>query len=255
MIMSKPIVDIIIPNYNKGPFLDECINSVINQSYEYWSLFIIDDCSTDNSSQILDKYKNRKNFKIIKLNKNKGPSFCRNLGMRVSKSDYMAFLDSDDLWTENKLKNQISFMIDNSINFTYSDYTSFVIKNNKRIYKKKTNLKNSLNFHEFISNSSINSSTMIITRKLVGTNKFKRVGLLEDYLFKCDILKNNHLAQKINQNLAFYRLLPNNRSSNRFSNLYWLWKINNIYNKLSFFNNIKSIIGIIVNSIRKYGIK
>ena len=57
-----------------------------------------------------------------------------------------------------------------------------------------------LNFYEFISNSSINSSTMIITRKLVGTNKFKRVGLLEDYLFKCDILKNNHLAQKINQN-------------------------------------------------------
>ena len=104
MIMSKPIVDIIIPNYNKGPFLDECINSVINQSYEYWSLFIIDDCSTDNSSQILDKYKNRKNFKIIKLNKNKGPSFCRNLGMRVSKSDYMAFLDSDDWWSPKKLE-------------------------------------------------------------------------------------------------------------------------------------------------------
>ena len=102
--MSDPNIDIIVPNYNKANYLDECIGSILNQTYVNWSLYIIDDCSTDNSSNILNKYKNEKKIKIIKLKKNKGPSFCRNLGMRLSKAEYISFLDSDDYWTNDKFK-------------------------------------------------------------------------------------------------------------------------------------------------------
>ena len=118
-------VDIIIPNYNKGIYLKDCISSVIKQTYKNWFLYIIDDCSIDNSLQILDSFKKIDNIKIIKLNKNMGPSFCRNLGIRNSKSPYLSFLDSDDYWTNDKLETQLSFMIKNKLNFTYSDYFTF----------------------------------------------------------------------------------------------------------------------------------
>ena len=253
--MSNPQIDVIIPNFNKGNYLKECLDSVIRQTYKNWCLYIIDDCSNDNSKTILKDYENKKNFNVIKLKKNKGPSFCRNLGIRLSKSEYLSFLDSDDFWTKDKLELQIEFMIKNNLEFTYTDYTSFIIKNNKHIYKNKTNLKESFTFNQFIRNSSINSSTMIISRDMLKTNRFKKVALLEDYLFKCDILKNNKIAKKINNSLAYYRILPSNRSANKLLNIYWLWKINGRYNKLSFFDNIQSIFGIMINSVKKYGFK
>ena len=216
--MSDPNIDIIVPNYNKANYLDECIGSVLNQTYVNWSLYIIDDCSTDNSSNILNKYKNEKKIKIIKLKKNKGPSFCRNLGMRLSKAEYISFLDSDDYWTNEKLQIQILYMIKNNLNFTYTDYIPFITKNNQKVYKKETNLKKSFRFDDFIINSSINSSTMIIAKKIIKTKKFKKIRLLEDYLFKCDLLKSNIEAEKIDNSLAYYRILPGNRSSNKVLN-------------------------------------
>ena len=253
--MSDPNIDIIVPNYNKANYLDECIGSVLNQTYVNWSLYIIDDCSTDSSSNILNKYKNEKKIKIIKLKKNKGPSFCRNLGMRLSKAEYISFLDSDDYWTNEKLQIQILYMIKNNLNFTYTDYIPFITKNNQKVYKKETNLKKSFRFDDFIINSSINSSTMIIAKKIIKTKKFKKIRLLEDYLFKCDLLKSNIEAEKIDNSLAYYRILPGNRSSNKVLNLFYLWKINRRYNNLNLYRNLMSIIGIVVNSIKKYGIK
>ena len=115
--MDTKYVDVILPNFNKEKYLEEAIQSVINQSYKYWKLYIIDDCSDDNSINILNKYNNYENIIIKKLSKNKGPSFCRNFGLRISSAEYVAFIDSDDYWTENKLDNQISFMYKNDYNF------------------------------------------------------------------------------------------------------------------------------------------
>ena len=72
-------IDIILPNYNKEDYIDECIISILNQSFLNWKLYIIDDCSTDNSVKKINKYKDYKKIKIVNLKKNKGPSFCRNL--------------------------------------------------------------------------------------------------------------------------------------------------------------------------------
>tara|TARA_B100000586_G_C20114193_1_gene431890 strand:+ start:3964 stop:4722 length:759 start_codon:yes stop_codon:yes gene_type:complete len=252
--MSSPAVDIIVPNFNKGNFLEECISSVLKQSYDNWKLYIIDDYSNDNSVEILNKYADKEKINIIILKKNKGPSFCRNLGVRISKSEYIAFLDSDDYWSKDKLKNQIAFMLKNNFQFTYTDYTSFFMKNKSYLFKK-TKLKENFNFKEFTRNSSINSSTMVLTRKIIKTHKFKKMQLLEDYLFKCDILKKNNIATKLNNNLAYYRILPENRSSNRIMNLVWLWKINSKFNNLTILDNIRSILGIMINSLKKYGFK
>ena len=252
---DNSFIDIILPNYNKSAFIKEAIDSILNQTYKNWQLYIIDDHSTDNSRDVINTFSNLKNVKIIKLNKNKGPSFCRNYGMRISKSKYISFIDSDDVWINTKLEKQIYFMEKNNLNFTYTDYTSFFDNNGKKKLIKKTFLKNYFNYKTFINNSSINTTTMIIARSILKTHRFKKIKLCEDYLFKCNLLKNNNVAQKLGENLAYYRILKKSRSSQRLKNIYWLWHINKNYNKLNFFQNIASIFFISINSIKKYGIK
>ena len=123
---NETLVDIILPNYNKSKFIEDAINSVISQTYKNWHLYIIDDSSTDNSHEVINKFSNLKNVTVVKLNKNMGPAFCRNYGMRMSKSKYIAFIDSDDGWTKNKLEKQIFLMEKNNLNFTYTDYKPFL---------------------------------------------------------------------------------------------------------------------------------
>ena len=141
IIGEKSFVDVILPNYNKAEFLEEAIKSVTTQTYKNWHLYIVDDHSTDNSRQIIDKFENLKNVTIIVLNKNKGPSFCRNYAMRISKSKYISFIDSDDSWKNNKLEKQISFMEKNNLTITYTDYTPFLKITAKGKLKKKHSLK------------------------------------------------------------------------------------------------------------------
>ena len=189
-------VDIIMPNYNKSKFLREAINSVLTQTHKNWRLYIVDDHSSDNSSKVLKKYIKNKKIKIFFLKNNKGPSFCRNLGLKKSNSKYIAFLDSDDYWKKNKLKNQLNFMVKNNYPFTFTDYVPiFQSKNSKRILKR-TNIANSLTFHSFIKNSSINTSTMVVERKYLKNLRFRKLDLLEDYIFKCELMKKTKIKFK-----------------------------------------------------------
>ena len=248
-------VDVILPNYNKCVFLEEAIQSVLNQTFKNWHMYIIDDNSTDDSWSIIKKYSHISNVTLIRLNKNMGPSFCRNYAMRISKSKYISFIDSDDIWKNTKLEKQINFMEKNNLLFTYTDYTPFLQTSGKKNYKKKTSLKDTFNFNTFIKNSSINTTTMMIRRSILKTCRFKKIKIMEDYLFKCRLLKSDNTAQKFNGDLAFYRILSKSRSSHRLKNIFWLWHINKNYNKLSFFKNLLSIICISINSIKKYGFK
>ena len=252
---DKPFVDVILPNYNKAEFLEDAINSVINQSYENWNLFIIDDNSQDNSRTIINNLKKRNNINIIFLKKNKGAAFCRNLGIRLSNSKYISFIDSDDYWSENKLKEQINFMENFNREFTYTNYTPFIEKNNKKIFRKQIIAPNSFNYDQFINNTSIAMSSMIVKRSIIRKIIFRKFKICEDYFFKCQILKKGVVAFKLNNNTMFYRISKNSLQSNKLRNLYWVWYINKNYNQLSLFRNLKSLIFIIISSIKRYGIK
>ena len=253
--MNNNFVDIILPNFNKATYLKEAVDSIFQQTYENWKLYIIDDCSTDKSKIILEKFKNSEKVKIIYLYKNMGPSFCRNYGMRISSSKYISFMDSDDYWTKDKLQEQISFMEKNNFKFTYTDYIPFFEKNGKKKFINKTTLKSLLTFEDFILNTSINTTTMIISRTILKHLKFKKLKKLEDYLFKCEILKQNIVAHKLNKSLAFYRILNKSRSSHKFKNIFYLWRINKKFNQFNTLKNLKSIIMISINSLKKYGFK
>ena len=248
------IVNIIVPNFNKGKYIERCILSIINQTFKNWHLILVDDASIDNSKNILKKFSTNKKITFIFLKKNKGPSFCRNLGLRKSSSKYIAFLDSDDFWSLNKLEEQVSFMESRNFDITYTDYLTIKEENEEKILKK-TSISNNFNYISFLKDNSINTSTLIIKKNIIGNIKFKKTSLLEDYIFKCEILKKGVIAHKLDKVLATYRVTPSNRSSNIFYNFLNLFFLNKKFNNLNFFFNIYCILSTSIRSIKKYGLK
>ena len=110
-----------MPSYNTGKFIQETINSVKNQTYNNWELIIVDDGSTDNTDEVVRAIKDDR-IKYIKNKVNKGAAISRNIALREAKGKWIAFLDSDDLWKEDKLEKQIKFMEDNNYYFSYTNY-------------------------------------------------------------------------------------------------------------------------------------
>ena len=107
---NKPKVSVVIPSYNYGCFLKEAVISVAKQTYKDWECLIIDDGSTDNTTKISKEFvKKNKKIKYF-YQKNKGLSSARNLGIKKSKGELIAFLDADDIWHPDKLKEQVKVM-------------------------------------------------------------------------------------------------------------------------------------------------
>jgi teichuronic acid biosynthesis glycosyltransferase TuaG len=247
-------VDIIIPVYNSQKFIKKTIKSVFRQTFKNWKLIIIDDASTDNTKKIVDKIcekiKDRRKVIILKNNINKGQAFSRNRGLKHSKSKFVTFLDSDDFWDKNKLKKQIKFMLSNNYDFTYTDYK--IIKNNQI---KKVIVPDSYNYKRFIYNSSINTCTMVLKKKIIKNIYFKNLRFSEDYFFKCQLLRKGHIAYKCPGSYAYYLLRKDSLQSNRLSVFFSFWTINKNLNKMNFLQNITSIFYAIINSLKKYGFR
>ena len=117
------LISIITPTYNCERFIGETIESVLKQSYKNWEMIIVDDCSTDNTYDVVKKYAdNDSRIKYYLLEENSGASVARTKAMQLATGDYIAFLDSDDLWISNKLECQLKFMKENNYNFTCTEY-------------------------------------------------------------------------------------------------------------------------------------
>lgn len=124
------LVSIIMPSYNTGRFISETIESVLAQSYTTWELIIVDDCSTDNTDDVVGRYLADERIRYIKNDTNSGAAVSRNRALREAKGKWIAFLDSDDLWEVDKLQKQIIFMKDNGYHFSYTNYVEIDEKSN-----------------------------------------------------------------------------------------------------------------------------
>ena len=247
-------ISIILPNYNSDLFLNETIRSIKYQTHKNWELIIVDDNSNKKTKNILFNLKKDKRIKIFYLKKNKGAGYCRNIALKKAKAKYIAFIDSDDIWNKNKLTQQLNYMNKTGYDFTYTSYFTFRNFHKKRIINK-INPINKFDLSNFINDTSIGTSTIMLKKDVIKNIKFTNTPILEDYFFKCQILRKVKFAYCFNKYLTFYRLRKDSLQSNRLKNIYWLWHINHKYNKLSFVKNIFSIISISINSIKKYGFK
>lgn len=127
--MEKGLVSIIMPSYNTAPYIKETIQSVLDQTYQSWELIIVDDCSTDNTDEVVASIKDER-IKYFHNEKNSGAAVSRNRALREAKGRWIAFLDSDDLWMPEKLEKQISFMEKNGYSFSYTNYEEIDVNGN-----------------------------------------------------------------------------------------------------------------------------
>ena len=253
--MAIKNVDIILPVYNSKKYILKTVNSIVNQNYKCWNLIIIDDCSNDGTFEILNNFKknyfnNKNKIYLYRNNTNKGQAYSRNLALKKSKSQFIAFIDSDDYWEKNKLKKQIKFMLDNNFNFTYTDYKS--IKKNNRTKIIQSN--DYYDYNKFIRNTTIGTSTIIVKKNIIKNIYFPPLRLCEDFYFKCQILKRTN-AYKCPNVFSYYRIRSNSLQSNRLKIFLAIWNINKNLNKMNFIKNLISIFFISYNSFKKYGFR
>lgn len=117
----QDLVSIISPSYNCGKYILDTIHSVLAQSYENWELLIVDDCSSDNSRNVVEQVRDKR-IHLICNDYNSGAAISRNKALKQAKGRWIAFLDSDDLWEPTKLEKQVRFMEENGYAFSYTEY-------------------------------------------------------------------------------------------------------------------------------------
>ena len=122
MQSMNELVSIIMPSYNTANYISESIKSVQAQGYSNWKLIIVDDCSTDNTDDIVKPFLIDSRIRYLKNERNSGAAVSRNRALREAKGRWIAFLDSDDLWVPEKLEKQIGFMEKNGYSFSYTNY-------------------------------------------------------------------------------------------------------------------------------------
>ena len=187
-MIPKPgeLISVIIPFYNEENYFDECINSVLNQTYQNIEIIIVNDGSDQIYIDKLEKIKFKYPEKIRVFNKkNEGVSSARNLGIEKSKGEYIAFLDADDKWLPFKLEHQIKTIKDKNLDFIHGSY--FLINENENFVGSF--IAKNLNYDQLINSCDIGLSTVLVKSKLIKKHLFKNISTKEDYVCWLNIAK------------------------------------------------------------------
>ncbi|UBZ15863.1 glycosyltransferase [Flagellimonas marinaquae] len=236
------MVSIVTPVFNSQKYISECISSVLDQTYKNWEHILVDDCSTDNSAHIIKGFAEKDNRIIyVKLSKNSGAGVARNKAIELAKGNYIAFLDSDDLWTPFKLEKQISFMKTNKHAFSYSDY--YVINENFKTPLYLVKAPKKVDFKKMRRNDYIGCLTAIYDVSYFGKKYMPIIRKRQDWVLWLNLLKETDYAYCLNEPLAFYRIGNQSLSSSKFK----LLKHNfNVYYIELGYSFVKSIYHIVV---------
>jgi teichuronic acid biosynthesis glycosyltransferase TuaG len=246
--MKNNLVSIITPNYNSEKFIEQTLQSIIAQTYENWELLIVDDCSTDKSLDIIEKYSIRdKRIKIFRLKENSGAAIARNKAIEEANGSFIAFLDSDDLWLSEKLEKQLAFMIQNNYNLTYTSYT--VINENALEQKKTIFCKQTLNYSQMLYSNKIGCLTAMYNKENLGKISMPKIRKRQDYAFWLKILKREETAYGLQEVLACYRSRSNSISNNKIEMLKWNWVLYRKIEKLSYFKSLFYVASNILNKL------
>ena len=240
------LVSVIIPYYKKRNYIKETIISVIKQSYDYLEIIIIYDDTNLNDFEFLKELSKLDNrIKIINNNKRLGAGLSRNKGIEQSNGKYIAFIDADDTWLPDKLKDQIFFMKKNNYQISHTSY--FIIDEKKKIIGQRK-ARDLLSINEVLKSCDIGLSTVIIQKNvIVKTNtKFPQLVTKEDFVFWLMLLKKNYKFYAFDSTLTNWTNSKNSLSSNTIQKLFDGFKV---YNYYMHFNIIKSLYYLICLSL------
>ena len=182
------LISIITPTYNCANFIGETIDSVLAQTYSNWEMIIVDDCSTDNTEEIVNNYSNSdKRIKYYKLDNNSGAAVSRTKAMELANGQYMAFLDSDDLWYPNKLEYQINYMKKNNYAFTCTKYEQ--INEKSKLLDKVIMVVPKTNYNRLLLDCPVGNSTVMYDVTKMGKFKVPNIRKRNDDALWLQMLK------------------------------------------------------------------
>jgi teichuronic acid biosynthesis glycosyltransferase TuaG len=244
------MISIITPIYNDGKYIEETIRSVISQTYEDWEMIVIDDDSKDDGPELVQRIANTDSrIRLISMPENVGAARARNRGIEEACGRYIAFIDGDDVWKNEKLECQLDFMKRKKVGFSYTSYS--IVSEDGVLLKRKVSIPNLLDYKGLLKNTAIGCSTVMIDKRVFGDFRMpdKRAG--QDTATWLMLLRTGECAYGFDEILASYRLVKGSVSSNKFGALKRTWKTYRDFENLSLLFSIYCFIQYIFNASRR----
>ena len=229
---NSPLISVVMPLYNCESYVGDSILSVINQTFTNWELIICDDCSTDNSYSIAQSFSIiDARIKVIKNDVNSGTAVARNNALNIAKGQFIAFLDSDDLYDPVFMQKQLAFIGNKQFIFCSFRRKASNSVTNYVVPKTAT-------YRRILKGSCLTPLSVFISRDLIGDIRFLPSSKVEDFVFFCELLKKCKHAYGNQEVLATYRIVPNSKSRNKKALIKKMW---NVYHRELGINTIFSL--------------
>lgn len=221
------LVSIIIPVYNVRDYIIETIGSVCAQTYTGWELLLIEDGSTDGTTDEIERYLDEikdARIRLIRQASNQGAARSRNRGVREAQGRYIAFLDADDLWEPQKLERQMAFLRDREAAFTFTGYE--FADEHGRGTGRVVRVPETLTYRQALKNTTIFTSTVLFDTDRIAREELEMpVIKSEDTALWWRILREGYVAQGLDENLVRYRRAGKSLSSNKIEAVRRIWNL------------------------------
>ncbi|MEO8234827.1 MAG: glycosyltransferase family 2 protein [Flavobacterium sp.] len=245
------LVSIITPTYNSAKYISETIQSVQKQTHKNWEMIIVDDCSQDETVEIIQNFMDEDHrIHLLQLNKNSGAAKARNFAIEKITGKYMTFLDADDIWFTDFIQNSIKTIKEKGINFVFSSYKRSnedleFIYSDFIVPKKVT-------YTDILKTNSISCLTAFINVEVLGIKKMPDVLKRQDMGLWLQYLKEIPYAYGIQEPKAIYRIRENSLSRNKKNLLKYQWQFYREVEKLSFLSSIYYMLHWMYRGFKKY---
>lgn len=246
-----PKVSIITPTYNSEKYIDETIQSVLNQTYTNWEIIIIDDFSSDNTSIIAKEYELKDSrIHFIQLLENSGSAIARNTGIEIATGDFLTFLDADDIWMHNFIEESLKTATKKNCPFVFSSYKRFDENLNPLLMDFIVPEK--VTYKDILKSNPISCLTAFINIKELGKKYMPNIRKRQDFGLWLSYLKEIDCAKGIKEPLAIYRIRKASLSRNKSSLIKYQWMFYYKIEKLGFLKSIYYLINWMIRGYLKY---
>ena len=248
--LQKPLISIVMPAYNAISYIEKAIDSVKSQTYENWELLIIDDKSTDGTSDYLDTIHDDR-IHVFHNDINRGTSYSRNKAIHEAKADWIAFLDGDDMWAPTKLEKQVALLEENKeAQFIFTG-SAFVNDQGQKM-KYILTVPEKITRDEILQQNLISCSSVLVKKSLVMRYPFPGNAMIhEDFAVWLQILREVDYAYGVNEPLLIYRLADHSKSRNKLKAARMNWQTYR-FAGVDFNKSIRSMCVYAVRGLKKY---
>ncbi len=248
---ERPVISVVMPAYNAAHYIEQAIRSVQAQTMENWELIVVDDCSTDNTIQLVQKIAVEDDRIHLLLNDvNQGAAASRNRALDACCGQYVAFLDSDDMWRPEKIAEQMKKACTAHADIVYTSY-ALLDECGKKHYHDFI-VEEQTSFRKMLARNEIGCLTVLIRREILQQHLFPEDIYQEDYALWLTLLKEGYRAVGVTEVLADYRVRVGSRSFNKLKNAKNRWRVYRDYLRLPLIPSMKAMACYTFNGLKKY---